>query len=675
MTSHPSEPSLAEPCRSTPLEFTLDEAGKYIKIIARRNERNLDCCKDLYFGVFFDGTNNNAEENRPHNSHSNVARLYDTFPRGENAKEFISIYVPGVGTKFDAIGDRGEGDDLVWGQTDRRRGLAFAEKGEARIVYALLAILNNLHNYFVGGDLLKEDKFRKLSNDLTEANTPLWATAMNPALAFATQLFGKRQLIDNRRNEVLADLCREVTEKIAPMRKRTQKVLEIHLSVFGFSRGATEARVFSNWFVEMCGGSLCGIPVVFDFLGIFDTVASVGLANSSIVADGHMEWADAKKGLRIPGEIKSCLHLVAAHELRRSFPLDSVQVGRTSLDKCKEIVYPGVHSDVGGGYKPTEQGRGTHARGDDMLSRIPLAHMYRAARLANVPLGVDGKNKEKVTGQAAAAMTVAPATIAAFNAYLTECKVKSGTLAEILDEQTRLYVRWRRLRLESMAKLTSLQRAAPQDRTDLLEANRELAEEAKSLSSSLAPANLKPWDSPVVVLVKIGRRAGNAVDKRGIDAGHYEEWQRLKVDWSNPGQLPPAVGTLFEDYVHDSRAWFKPMGEDDHIWNRKQRERMQELEAREKYQNASGLEKVLGAAGVAFSGPYAANNALLLPLNASEKAALDDFRRTGSLPTQPTGREPFWMGGGYLRYRRVYYGSDAVIVAMTTGTGALSAAA
>ena len=77
--------------------------------------------------------------------------------------------------------------------------------------------------------------------------------------------------------------------------------------------------------------TLGGFEVAFNFLGLFDTVASVGLGNTlgnSLLGkmfDGHGGWADTDDSLRIPQGIP-CLHLVAAHELRRSFPLDSISV-------------------------------------------------------------------------------------------------------------------------------------------------------------------------------------------------------------------------------------------------------------------------------------------------------------------------------------------------------------
>lgn len=651
---------IAAPARISPLSFDKEETREFIRVLALRQERNRDCCNEVFMSVYFDGTNNNRDRDRPKHAHSNVARLFDLFPQRKQTSGFFPIYAPGVGTRFDDIGDTGEGDDLVWGETDRRRGLAFAEKGEARIVWALLTVLNDLSLYLAKSELLDFEQIKKLANELTEANAPLWAQAISPAGGLAAQWLLKRRLIDGHRTKVLVDLCHQLEKKVAAVRKirPKPKILGIRLSVSGFSRGATKARVFSNWFLEMCeaaSGShtLCGLPVDFDFLGIFDTVASVGLANSTLVADGHMEWADAEHNLRIPSAVKRCVHLVSAHEVRRSFPLDSVAVGGSLPANCKEVVYPGVHSDVGGGYAPKEQGRGTDPEGHDMLSRVALAQMYREVRLANVPLDVDGPG---VTGIAKQALTVAPATIEAFNAYLAACKVKQGRLSEIMDEQTRLYVRWRRLRLESMATLPSVQRCTPQDRTDLLEANRELAEEAKLLSEPLSKTDLRFNVLPQITLVKFGRRIKEVVEKRGVDQHHYEEFLRLKVDWSSPGQVPAAVSRLFDDWVHDSRAWFKPFGDDDHIWDRKEKKRMEALERRQK-----DREKLKETAKVS---PGIDNNSMLPPLTEKEQRELDTWKKTGQLPTQPTGREPFTMGGGYLRYRRIYYGSDANIVAM-----------
>jgi hypothetical protein len=276
---------------------------------------------------------------------------------------------------------------------------------------------------------------------------------------------------------------------------------------------------------------------------------------------------------------------------------------------------------------------------------VPLAQMYREARLAGVPLDVHARG---VTAAAREAMTVSETTRTAFNAYLAQCTVKEGKLEDILDEQTRLYVRWRRLRLDTMAALPSVQRAPVQDRTDLLEANRELAEEAAMLGSNITPLVPSPLDNAAVILVKVTRTAREVIDKRGVDLRRSDEWNALRPDWEQPGALPIPAMRLFEDWVHDSRAWFKPMGDDDHIWIERETKRMKTLEVRRQ----------------SLRLPVSGRRVTTASLTAQEIRDLEHWQRTGEVPPQPSGREPFWMGGGYLRYRRVYYGADALVVAM-----------
>src|SRR5690606_2151804 len=106
--------------------------------------------------------------------------------------------------------------------------------------------------------------------------------------------------------------------------------------------------------------------------GLFDSVASVGLPTSSgIGTDGHASWADAPH-LRVPPAVKNCVHFVAMHENRGSFPVELVRVAGVLPANCCEYMFPGMHSDVGGGYAPHDQGRGPNGRDDEKLSLLPL---------------------------------------------------------------------------------------------------------------------------------------------------------------------------------------------------------------------------------------------------------------------------------------------------------------
>ncbi|MFP1807401.1 phospholipase effector Tle1 domain-containing protein, partial [Lonsdalea quercina] len=102
------------------------------------------------------------------------------------------------------------------------------------------------------------------------------------------------------------------------------------------------------------------IPLSIEFLGLLDTVASVGVANIAPFAEGHMGWADGAMELPDNGLIKKCTHLVSSHEQRLCFPLDSIcRSDGTYPGYATEVVYPGMHSDIGGGYPPGDQGKAT----------------------------------------------------------------------------------------------------------------------------------------------------------------------------------------------------------------------------------------------------------------------------------------------------------------------------
>jgi hypothetical protein len=111
---------------------------------------------------------------------------------------------------------------------------------------------------------------------------------------------------------------RELQSKLMHAKPR---VKECFIDIFGFSRGAAEARVFTSWLNQILDvGKFAGVPLHFRFLGIIDTVASAGFF-SGIVGGvvggdgGHSGWAH-HESLAIPESVKNCVHMVAMHELR-----------------------------------------------------------------------------------------------------------------------------------------------------------------------------------------------------------------------------------------------------------------------------------------------------------------------------------------------------------------------
>ncbi|MHC8330381.1 type VI secretion system tip protein TssI/VgrG [Pseudomonas sp. LB3P25] len=139
------------------------------------------------------------------------------------------------------------------------------------------------------------------------------------------------------------------------------KIDRIEFDIFGFSRGAAAARHFANEVLKgeqnILAESLpAGSPVLssnfnwrlktdvtIKFIGLFDTVASI--ANPWVLDFTGANSRNPFANLKLPDDCANkVVHLVARDEVRENFALNSL--GDTDL------VLPGVHSDLGGGYLP-----------------------------------------------------------------------------------------------------------------------------------------------------------------------------------------------------------------------------------------------------------------------------------------------------------------------------------
>ena len=146
------------------------------------------------------------------------------------------------------------------------------------------------------------------------------------------------------------------------------------IDIIGFSRGSAAAREFAN---EVFGRidnnhwsnvSECN-PLNIRFMGLFDTVGSMGLAGNGV---------DVGYDFTVDSRIGRVAHAVALNEHRTLFPLSSVSpVAGASLSSGRVVEqgFVGAHSDIGGGYD------------DSDLSDIALQWMYNQAIDAGVLLG------------------------------------------------------------------------------------------------------------------------------------------------------------------------------------------------------------------------------------------------------------------------------------------------
>jgi hypothetical protein len=404
---------------AAPKPTTVSKASSFAacaKSTSDSSGKSVSCVQTLWFSFFFDGTGNNLNADLSTAKHSNIAKLYRVHPVDDPDNGRYRFYIPGVGTYCKEAGDHGGG--LL--------GNACGDKGAERLKWA--------------SDLL--DKKMKLHI----------SRACSPATA----------------------------------------IVEINIAAFGFSRGAALARAFIHRFAKRCiqddkgnWRSHSGSYITrVRFMGLFDTVASVGAPmatnttglidaaigvrqvvysrlhessysntrpqrlafaeNARAGADpapgkynGHSGWGDE---MRIPEMVEDVRHFVAAHEVRNSFPLDSVSIlekGRLNKPvQFSETVYPGVHSDVGGSYRPGEGGRSDQPA--QKLGLIPLADMYALAIARGVPFLPKSAwatyNNED--------FDVDPSLLKIYDYYLRQVKAPA-TLGDLFNAHMAQYYAWR----------------------------------------------------------------------------------------------------------------------------------------------------------------------------------------------------------------------------------------
>lgn len=329
------------------------------------------CNITIWISLFFDGTGNHKEIDKPLKCHSNIAALFDAH-EDDKLHGIIPLYYEGLGRPFD-FKDRYE---EVYGR-GRNAGPTSIKNG-----------------------------YKESSDSLS-------------GKGFAAG-------IQERIEKALFDFAYQVENW-----KNSRRVDEINLAVFGFSRGATEARAFLHWLkshskIKEEGKRLSydGVPLNVKFLGIFDTVESVGMAGTNLETDLIKT--------KIPKFVEKCTHIVAAHELRHAFPLT---IGDGNV---RHVVYPGAHSDIGGGYKPIEQGR------TNKLARVALLQMLdeaRAAGLKVMSLGEMKTNSDDWDNVFKPSFDVPTEVSEALNNYLAEIK-PSGTVEQHFDAHLKSYWAW-----------------------------------------------------------------------------------------------------------------------------------------------------------------------------------------------------------------------------------------
>ena len=477
----------------------------------------LTCTKDIHVSLFFDGTNNNMERDRPDKGHSNIVSLFDAHK--DDKTETFAYYIPGVGTPFREIGEMGES----------AHGKTFSAGGEARIHFAMLQVYNAVCRASTAADLLQPAEMKSIVTGTGGDGLATWW-----------------RLGDSKMDAIFARIEQRLVKAIEG---RRPKVTKVNLSVFGFSRGSAEARVFVKWFQQASQQQVGGAVLEMRFLGIYDTVASVLLADSSPVGSGFFDWADGN--IDIAG-VQRAVHFVAAHEIRRSFPLSTARAGKTYPTGTKEFVYPGSHSDVGGGYNPGSQGKATAGR-TALLSQIPLNDMYFEALNA----GVKVFPQNQLPAAVRADFNIDPTLDRAFSAYAgwttyqekEDVASASGAPENRMQYHTHLYWRWRgRVSPDSSFKsMASYSTSKPQDQVDLWESELDWRSDVARARQNSLPTKRK-----------VPNRGGSYTVEDPPTATHVERQILLEV--AAAAGVPDNVHEFFDKFVHDSHAGFWLLG-------------------------------------------------------------------------------------------------------------------
>lgn len=312
--------------------------------------------KKFFFGVFFDGTSNNMVQKK-------TAKAFRK--QSKNKDEWELEVVENNNASF----KDGANQILVKGTGNPAEG------------YSNVAIL---HSFYQG---MSKDEFDKCKS---EADTWIFNIYVEGA---GTDAIYDGDWIDKTYNwkgsvkgKGHSGVSKLVCKAVAMVRERLKTVAEadhpnteVHFDVFGFSRGAACARLFSylalregisqklNCETEFKdslakryykSGFLHFLDefklksITVDFLGLYDTVSSIGGLSVDSYANNVEDY-----GLHSPSmdKVLNAFQLCAMDEFREHFGLTDLGNACTKGSNA-EIFIPGCHSDVGGGYKTKQYG-------------------------------------------------------------------------------------------------------------------------------------------------------------------------------------------------------------------------------------------------------------------------------------------------------------------------------
>lgn len=280
----------------------------------------------LTIGVFFDGTGNNAVNTQ------NMLKAYTAGHYNLNDPEAESILAK---CARDDFGVSGSGATSYTGYYTNIHWLSTLYKQDIPVDKG--AFQAALYIDGIGTDAGKPDS--KLGQGFGISDTGVVAKTDKAVSMLADSIQAALDAVSNKQTD-----C-------------TFIIRSLQFDIFGFSRGAAAARHFANRIQSEDPAIISSIrqgvtDTEFNgspsgktrFIGIFDTVAAIGTPVNGLNPHSA-DTGDVRLTLR-PGVAEKVFHITAANECRFNFALNSVKPA------WPELLLPGVHSDIGGGYLP-----------------------------------------------------------------------------------------------------------------------------------------------------------------------------------------------------------------------------------------------------------------------------------------------------------------------------------
>lgn len=464
--------------------------------------RPTQLCSDVVnISVFFDGTGNNKDEDEATKRWSNPARLWRAtqFLVEEGVPNY-PIYVSGVGTPFN--GTATDWIDVAQIKIeDGFPGGMSGSGGTRRIEYGKSNVNDNLRSVLT-------QSARKLNLSI-------------------------QPYLEKGKPQNMAGLAAAL--------EAHGLITIINLSIFGFSRGAALARAFSNNILAGCVTGSDGIrryegaPIRINFMGLFDTVASFGVPSKNV------DFPQDERNLVVPKCVERCVHYIAAHELRFSFPVDLIRKNGKLESGWTETVYPGVHSDVGGGYEPMCQNISNN------YARIPMRDMMLEASKSGVRL-VDYDNIDKYDADIfKSRFEIKPEVEAAYKAYMTAVGSPATVEQSMRVHMQALYSAWGTMTRRKI-KTPDIIEAEGKSSLKKIAGHPGIAREAELL---LSPAKSKAY----VATHLLARPTPDFLQVEGMKYRLLVRPEKWRLDaWQ--ATAPDPILNFIRACVHDSKAGF-----------------------------------------------------------------------------------------------------------------------